>query len=204
MSKVKRGGSGLKKSLLLFLALILALPGVSAVAKSNGLEVEVNGVELDSDANYKKGNRVYVDVDEFFDLFNEDYKVNKNKTKVSYDGDSISVHKRKGELVGDLYELADLIDAEDVTHFKQDNLYYVLAFSDGVEKINNKQWADPDDLPNGPIYGVNNGKLVYVSFHLKTARKNIDGMKGYPSPKIKRVEIDFVKNGHSRILGKTL
>ena len=77
--RYKRGGNGLRKSLLVFLVLILALP-VSAFGKSNRLEVEVNGVELDSDANYKKGNLVYVEVDEFFDLFNEDYKVNKNKT----------------------------------------------------------------------------------------------------------------------------
>ena len=51
--RYKRGGNGLRKSLLVFLVLILALP-VSAFGKSNRLEVEVNGVELDSDANYKK------------------------------------------------------------------------------------------------------------------------------------------------------
>jgi hypothetical protein len=192
-----KGGNGLKKSLSLLLALFLALPGASAFAKGDRLEVEVNGVELNSDANYKKGNHVYVDVDEFFELFSEDYKVNKNKTKVNYDGKSISVHKRKGELVGDLLDLAGLIEAEKVTYFKGDNLYYVLALPEGVGKLNSSEWANPYDLPKGPIYGVKNNKLAYVEFHLTTPQKYVDGMKGYPSPKIKRVDVEYKQNGHT-------
>ena len=68
-----------------------------------------------------------------------------------------------------------------------------------------EHWANPQagDLPTGPIYGVYNGKLVFLEYMVAQEdfvkginHANVSGMKGVPSPAVVQMDIEFQPHGH--------
>ncbi|MBD0379521.1 hypothetical protein ICC18_05290 [Paenibacillus sp. WST5] len=66
-----------------------------------------------------------------------------------------------------------------------------------------EHWANPTDLPSGPIYGVYNDKLVFIEYMISQqdfqdgkSFENLQGMKGLPSPPIVQSDIGFMPKGH--------
>ena len=65
-----------------------------------------------------------------------------------------------------------------------------------------EHWANPKNLPEGPIYGVYNGKPVFTEFMLDkkafASGKSFDDiLKPLPGYKIDHVDIDYVPYGHA-------
>lgn len=162
-----------------------------------------------SDVNYVYKNEAKVDVDAFFQVLNQPYTFSKNKNLVTVNGKSVRAKVTKGKVVADLQNLATAVGATKVTYHKNENLYYVLVLPAGVVQITpavpkmGEHWANPKDLPMGPIYGVYNGKLVFLEqmpsqeFFIKgESLVDLDGMRGLPSPSIVQTDIEFQKNGH--------
>ncbi|RKN82057.1 hypothetical protein D7M11_18530 [Paenibacillus ginsengarvi] len=88
---------------------------------------------------------------------------------------------------------------------------YVLALPQGSVQITpvvpamGEHWSNPQagDLPTGPIYGVYNGKLVFLEYMIAkddfvkgTDHINLAGMKGVPSPSVVQLDIEFQATGH--------
>ena len=183
--------------------------GVSVYAKTEPPTIQINGVDVISDANYVKSGVAMVDVDAYLHLLKKSYSINKSKTKISVNGKKVSVKKHKGKLVADLKKLVHATNGEKVTHFKHDNLYYVFDVPDGVVQLTpvvpkmGSHWAKPEDMPTGPIYGEYKGKLVFLEempsqefFKNGESIVNLDGMKGLPSPGIDHTNIEFQAHGH--------
>ena len=64
-----------------------------------------------------------------------------------------------------------------------------------------EHWANPGDLPLGPIYCVHEGKIVCLEFMMPqeefSAGKSWTDLSGIPDlPSIDHVNIDFEANGH--------
>lgn len=64
-----------------------------------------------------------------------------------------------------------------------------------------EHWANPRNLPVGPIYGVYKGKVVFLEYMLSQedlkAGKSWTNLAADPSlPPVHHVEVEFVPNGH--------
>jgi hypothetical protein len=205
----KGGDFILKKFFAALLVLSLFLFGVPAIAKTQPLNIQINGVNVLSDSNYVKGNQAMVDAKVFFQVLNQPYIVSNGKVKVKSNGKTVATKMYKGKRVANLNDLAKAVESVKVTYFKQENLYYVLALPKGVIQLTpavpkmGEHWARPQDMPLGPIYGVYNGKLVFLEqmpsqefFTKGKSIVNLDGMRGYPSPAINHTNIEFQPHGH--------
>ncbi|AJY77406.1 hypothetical protein VN24_00930 [Paenibacillus beijingensis] len=88
---------------------------------------------------------------------------------------------------------------------------YVLALPEGSVKISEvvpamgEHWGNPQagELPVGPIYGVYNGKLVFLEYMIDqdafvngNSFVNLGGMKGVPSPAVVQLDIEYQPQGH--------
>lgn len=183
--------------------------GAIAFADTPTPKVQINGVTVYSDANHVAKDRIKVDVDAFFEVLGQDYAVNTAKNRLTVNGKSIYATVHKGKVVADLIKLSGVINATKLTHFEEENLHYVLVLPPGVIQLSpvvpkmGEHWANPGDLPVGPVYGVYNGKLVFTELLLSHELLNkgenvvdIQAMKGLPSPPVLHTDVEFVKNGH--------
>ncbi|WP_222708667.1 hypothetical protein [Paenibacillus sp. N3.4] len=106
--------------------------------------------------------------------------------------------------------MADAVHAQQVSWDAKQGVY-VLALPEGTIKITDsvpamgEHWANPQagDLPTGPIYGVHDGKLVFLEYMIAqddfikgVNHINLPGMKGVPSPAVVQVDIEFQVHGH--------
>lgn len=73
----------------------------------------------------------------------------------------------------------------------------------GVVPQMGEHWANPADLPLGPIYGVSNGKVIFLEFMIDQASfssgKSFDELAskaGIALPAIDHVDIGFEPHGH--------
>jgi hypothetical protein len=65
-----------------------------------------------------------------------------------------------------------------------------------------EHWADPKVLPLGPIYGVKDGKIVFVEFMI--SKEDFDKGKSWPNlmigredlPSVNHVAIEYLPSGH--------
>ncbi|TMV45678.1 hypothetical protein FE783_28440 [Paenibacillus mesophilus] len=88
---------------------------------------------------------------------------------------------------------------------------YVLALPKGTVQITpvvpamGEHWSNPQagDLPIGPIYGVYNGRLVFLEYMIAQEdftkgknHANLAGMKGVPSPAVVQIDVEFQATGH--------
>jgi len=103
------------------------------------------------------------------------------------------------------------VGAQDIRWDTDRQEVYVLALPPGSVKISDvvpamgEHWANPQagELPVGPIYGVYEGRLVFLEYMIaqedfETGKNhiNLHGMKGYPSPAVVQTDFEFQPNGH--------
>ncbi|WP_274365981.1 hypothetical protein [Paenibacillus thermotolerans] len=209
----------MKKIAALLLCAGMAL-AASAGASAHGanhakeLKVLVNGVEVVSNANHTMPDgKAYASIEAYADLFGLDFQLSANKKSVTFNGHTIkNVHMINGEPTAWIRDLAGATSAQQVTWDKKNNEVYVLALPEGTIQLDpvvvpamGEHWANPQagELPNGPIYGVYKGKLVFIEYMIAqddfTDGKNhvnLGGMKGVPSPAVVQTDIELQPQGH--------
>jgi len=211
--------NAMKKMMLLAVSLFILLcgsvsaHGVTATEnKSDGLTVKVNGVEVKSAANHVTADgKTYVSVRAFAELFDRTFTLSKGNKEAVFSGKKISnIRMKQGEATAWIRDLASAVHAQQVSRDGKQGVY-VLALPEGTIKITEsvpamgEHWANPQagDLPTGPVYGVHDGKLVFLEYMIAQEdfvkgvnHTNIAGMKGVPSPDVVQVDIEFQKDGH--------
>ena len=194
---------------LLFMSGIASAYTLNAAKSDQKLSVLINGVEVDSDSNHIHKSKVYVSVEEFADLLGIAHKLDKNK--VIFNGKEIQdTRKKSGQTTAEINELGNAAGVQKVTWNKMNQEAYVLALPKGTVQLSpevvpamGEHWANPKELPNGPIYGVHNGKLIFLEYMVAQDdfikgknHTNLDGMKGLPSPSVVQTDIEYQGHGH--------
>jgi len=207
-----------KNLLILTLAFCFALVGGGAAsAHANHpapkeLSVVVNGVPVQSKANHFWKEKAYVSVSQFAKLFDMEPTVSQDKKSVLLNGKTITdIREQNGEMTAWIRELAQAFHAQNIAWDEDKNEIYVLALPEGSVQITpvvpamGEHWSNPEagDLPTGPIYGVYNGKLVFLEYMIAQEdfvkgknHVNVAGMKGVPSPAVVQMDFEFQPNGH--------
>ncbi|MGE5701296.1 MAG: hypothetical protein ACM32O_02100 [Clostridia bacterium] len=183
-------------------------------AKAKTLTVLVNGVKVASPANHIAADKkVYASVPAFADLFKKPYTVSKDKQSVSFNGKKIAdVKLVNGEPTAWIEDLASAVGAQKVSWDGKKKELYVLALPEGTIQLDptpvpkmGEHWANAQagELPTGPIYGVYNGKLVFLEYMIAQEdfangvnHVNLNGMKGVPMPAVVQVDVEYQSHGH--------
>jgi uncharacterized protein (DUF2141 family) len=195
--------------------MLAVMPVVSAHSSQSveerSLTVLINGVKVVSDANHMiKDGKVYVSVEAFARLTGKPFELSKDRQTVQFNGKTISnILMNGGEATAWVRDMASAAGAQNVSWEGDKQQVYVLLLPGGTIQITpsipgmGEHWANPKELPIGPIYGVEKGKLVFIEQMISqqdfTEGKNyvdIPGMKGLPSPAIVHTDIEFLANGH--------
>lgn len=78
----------------------------------------------------------------------------------------------------------------------------VIAVS-GVVPTMGEHWANPADLPLGPIYGVSNGKIIFIEYMIDQADfvsgksfLELTSKAGIELPPVDHIDFNFEPNGH--------
>lgn len=195
---------------LFFILTLITVFSVSAATPAP--QVEINGVTVYSPYNHIKKSEVFIDVEAFFKALNQDYKIDKTSKSVSFEGKTAPINNFKEGYVAPIEALANLVkDAGYPTQLtdNKDGSVYLLVLPKDVVKITpsvpkmGEHWARPTDMPLGPIYGVEKGKLVFIEqmpaqalFINGESVVDLDGMRGLPSPPINHSNIEFQPHGH--------
>lgn len=73
----------------------------------------------------------------------------------------------------------------------------------GVVPGMGEHWANPKDLPIGPIYGVDKGKVIFFEFMIDQASfkagksfTDLAPKAGFTLPPVDHVDFDFEPHGH--------
>ena len=207
-----------KKTIALLLLICSTLIGGSVVgahsnhATQQELSVVVNGVQVQSGVNHIWSGKAYVSVDQFAKLFDQKATISKDNKSVTFNGKTITdIRQHEGQMTAWVRELADAVHAQSIPWDSDQNEVYVLALPEGTVQISpvvpamGEHWSNPEagDLPTGPIYGVYNGKLVFIEYMIAQEdfvngknHVNVAGMKGVPSPSIVQMDIEFQATGH--------
>ncbi len=196
---------------LLIVAGIAAAHGGDVHRTEKQLSVLVNGVTVSSDLNHLYKTKTYVSVSAFADLFGKTYKLANNKKSVTFNGKTIKnirlVNRKPTAWINDL---AAAVQAQKVSWDAKKLEAYVLVLPEGTIQLDpnvvpamGEHWANPKQLPNGPIYGVYNGKLVFLEYMFAQddfikgkSHTTLDGMKGLPSPSVVQTDLEFQPHGH--------
>lgn len=206
------GGKEMKgKGLLggvLIASLLMAVP-FTASAHGGKEHVKVNGVEVKSEANHIIKNTLYVDVAAYTELVDVKYQQDGKGKTVTVNGTKINTHVIKGVATAPVRELAKATGAEQVTWDGNATTVNILDLPAGTIQLTpsvpgmGEHWANPKDMPLGPIYGVQDGKILFIEQMLKQEDlasgktfTNIPGMKGLPSPAVEHSDIEFQPKGH--------
>ncbi|WP_240689212.1 superoxide dismutase family protein [Ammoniphilus sp. YIM 78166] len=171
----------------------------------------VNGLEIKSRANHVENGKYYVSVEAFADLFNKSYSVSADKKSVSFNGKTISnVKWSHGEATAWIQDLSSAVNGR-VTWDDKRKEAYVLVLPEGTINLEpgavvpamGEHWANPAEMPLGPIYGVHEGRLVFLEYMIAQddfvkgkSYPDIPGMKGLPSPAVVHTDIEFQPVGH--------
>lgn len=166
---------------------------------------------MKSAANHLIGGKTYVSVQAFAELFDRTFTLSDENKEVVFSGKKISnIIMKQNEPTAWVRDLADAVHAQNVSWDGKQEVY-VLALPEGTVKITEsvhgmgEHWSNPQagDLPTGPIYGVHDGKLVFLEYMIAQEdfakginHTNLAGMKGVPSPDVVQVDFEFQKLGH--------
>jgi hypothetical protein len=199
-NQMKKGEIVMKKWLLVF-SLLMSIP-LSATAHGgehhavqqtqSEVGVFVNGISLKTVVN---NNKAYVSVHDFAALFGETASVNQANQTAEWNGKVISLENAfKGEAYAWIRDLAHAAEATKVTWNPEEKSVYVLILPQGTVQLDpvvipamGEHWGNPIDMPTGPIYGVFEGKLVFIEYMISQkdfaegkSYVNLPGMKGLP------------------------
>jgi Cu/Zn superoxide dismutase len=202
-----------KFSMLIMMMVLFLMTGMASAQDTNGkkgeLTVLVNGVEVKSGDNHMYQSKVYVSLEEFADLLGKSYK--QEKGKVIFNGKEIqNIRIKAGNPTAHITELGKAAGAQKVSWDQANKEAYVLILPEGTVQLApdpvpamGEHWANPEEMPNGPIYGVHNGKLIFLEYMIAQedfvngkSFTNLNGMKGLPSPAVVQSDIEFVPHGH--------
>ncbi|USK69617.1 superoxide dismutase family protein [Peribacillus asahii] len=208
----------MKRFVSVFLIITFLL--VSGIASAHGVHqeqvegkllVQVNGVEVKSDLNHVYKSKAYVSVRVFAELFEKTFKLASNKKSVTFNNKKISkIRLVKGEPTALINDLGAAVGAQKVSWDAKKQEAYVLVLPKGTIQLDphvvpamGEHWANPKDMPNGPIYGVYKGKLIFLEYMIAQDdfingknHTNLGGMKGLPSPSVVQTDIEFQPHGH--------
>ena len=89
------------------------------------------------------------------------------------------------------------------------NFPLASSLPDNVVKISpvvpemGEHWANPKDLPLGPIYGVSKGRVIFFEFMIDrdslakgTSFLDLKSKAGIPLPPVNHVDFNWEPNGH--------
>lgn len=200
-----------------FLMFVLLFSFAAVYAKQDGPKVEINGVGVYSPISYAQKGEIWVDVDAFFHVLKSSYKLDDQGNNLTFKDETIPVKNHKDGIVAEVKDLAEVIDATQLTE-EQDGSIYVLVLPNGTVQITpvipqmGEHWTNPEEdilimENNDPvfktIYGVYEGKLVFIEQMISQkylvegkSFVNFAGMKGLPSPSIDHTNIEFIPTGH--------
>ncbi|WP_078409120.1 superoxide dismutase family protein [Priestia abyssalis] len=208
---MKRLISWLVMMVLLFTAGIASAHGLHAGHTEKKLSVLVNGVDIQSDLNHIHQSKVYVDMEEFADLFGKTFELSKNKKVVTFNGKKLNdIRFVNGEPTVWIDKLGTAVGAQNISWDEKNGEAYMLVLPEGTIQLDphvvpamGEHWANPKEMPNGPIYGVHNGTLVFIEYMIAQddfvngkSHTNLGGMKGLPSPSVVQTDIEFQPHGH--------
>ncbi|CAH2713113.1 hypothetical protein BACCIP111895_00246 [Neobacillus rhizosphaerae] len=201
----------------IFLIFVLLFTFSATYAKQEAPKVEINGVGVYSSISYAEKVKTWVDVDAFFHVLKESYELDKQGKNLIFKNETIPVKNHENGIVAEVKDLAEVIDATQMTKDKNGSIYF-LVLPEGTVKITpvipqmGEHWTNPqedilimenDDPVYKTIYGVYEGKLVFIEqmisqkyFVEGKSFVNFAGMKGLPSPAIDHTNIEFVPTGH--------
>jgi hypothetical protein len=174
--------------------------------------IAVNGVEVVSPANHQMPDgTVYVSLQAFGNVMNTPIELSKDRKQATVAGKTLSnIHMIEGEPTASVRDLANAIGATNVSWDQEKKEAYVLVLPKGTIQLEphvvpamGEHWANPAELPLGPIYGVYKGKLVFLEYMVAQEDfakgknyVNIAGMKGLPSPSVVQTDIEYQAHGH--------
>lgn len=198
------------------LIFVLLFSFTAVYAKQDSPKVEINGVGVYSPISYAEKGETWVDVDAFFHVLKASYKLDEQGKNLIFKNETIPVKTHQSGTVAEVNDLAEVIDATEVT--KNDGSIYLLVLPKGTVQISpavpqmGEHWTNPqedilimenDDPVFKTIYGVYEGKLVFIEQMISQkyfveGKSFIDfaGMKGLPSPAIDHTNIEFIPTGH--------
>lgn len=201
------------KWLSLLLCMFLLTSGVayahSGHAKKD-VSVLVNGVAVNSPANHIVNSKLFVSIDAFARLFDKEFSLGNGNQTATFNGktlEGIRIHKE--EPTAWIQDLAAAVGAQKISWDAARQEAYVLVLPEGSIQLTpvvpamGEHWANLQDMPIGPIYGVYNGKLVFIEYMIAqedfikgVSHTNLGGMKGVPSPSVVQSDIEFQEHGH--------
>lgn len=206
---------------LLVLSLFAMTPVLAASFPTKIVDEEfvvvINGVEVKGEGTHLTPNMLFVDAIAYADMLGKDYTYDSENGKFIIDGEHIDVKVYNNRPTVHVRAIAAATGAENVDWDQSGEPWvcYVLDLPDGtigLETSNvyapgvpgmGQHWANPTDLPTGPIFGVEDGKLIFIEqmiskefFENGETVVDIPGMKGVPSPPIQHTDIELVPNGH--------
>lgn len=210
----------LKKRLLVGLIGILSLfimsPASAATETAKEVDVQINGVDIKGAATHWVPGKVWVDAIAYAETLGVDYEFNRNKNEFVIKDKSLEVKMYKGQPTVHIRAIAEATGAENVDWDYSSGLAYVLDLPDGSIALEGttdvyapgvpgmgQHWGLPTELPTGPIFGVEQGRLVFIEqmisqedFLNGVNHINIPGMKGLPSPAVEHTDIEYLEAGH--------
>lgn len=209
-----------KRNILIVLAgLILSaliMSPVLGAQSQQDVEVQINGVKVYGEGTHRIQDQVWVDAIGYAELLEREYTFVEGKSKFTIDGSTLEVKMYKSRPAVEVSAIANATGARNVDWDQEEKLAYVLYLPEGVINVDGPQdvyapgipgmgahWARLEDLPLGPIYGIEKGKLVFIEqmvsqadFNNGVSHVDIPGMRGLPSPAVNHANIEFVPNGH--------
>jgi hypothetical protein len=204
----------------------IAIPSSNAKTQSykikDDINVVINGVKVHGDATHLALNKIWVDAKGYADLLGHKYVYDVKKKQFKIDGKTLSARLYTGRPAVDVNSIAKATGGEHVLLDKSKKRWetYVLDLPKGTISLEGSKdymtpgvpgmgshWGNPAEMPTGPIYGVEKGKLVFIEQMISQkdfldgkSFVNIPGMKGLPSPAVQHTDIEFVKGGHPGFL----
>ncbi|WCK52542.1 hypothetical protein PP175_13955 [Aneurinibacillus sp. Ricciae_BoGa-3] len=184
----------------------------SHVGNHSGVHVNYNGTNvLDSSARMKN-NRVYASVKAFSSFYGATYTWESSTKTLKINGNTVS--KAYGEfqkddevIIAPVIAMAEALGNFTSGWDKQSMTSNVTILPKGVVKLGpavpqmGEHWANPKNMPLGPIFGIYNGKLVFLEVmpdkELNKTVHDIPGTDGLPIPnKVDHFDIDWNPHGH--------
>ncbi|MET3699106.1 hypothetical protein SAMN05877753_101188 [Bacillus oleivorans] len=203
------------------LALAVVTPALGASFSNRIIDeefvVQINGVDVKGEGNHLTPNMLFVDAIAYAELLGKEYSFDKTKMTFTINGAALDAKIYKNRPAVHVRAIAKATGAENVDWDQtvEPWVCYVLDLPDGTIGLEGndvyapgvpgmgQHWANPADLPTGPIFGVEDGKLIFIEqmiskefFVNGETIVDIPGMKGVPSPPIVHTDIELVPNGH--------
>lgn len=206
-----------KWAVLAATALLSGLATTTGMAHEGKIHLNLNGVTVDDASTHRMPNdRIYASVETFAKHYAAGYTWDEKTQKLTISDKTITdkygkVHVLNGVVTAPVRAMAEALGED---HFAigwddKEATVNVAILPAGVQPLDGgfvvpkmgEHWADPKNMPLGPIFGIHNGKLVFLEFmpdkDLDKTVHDIPGTGGVPvPPSVDHVDIDWNPHGH--------